>query len=116
MKATVDAYDGTVTLYAVGRGGPGAPDLHEGLPGTSSQPKSEMTDELQSHVRYPEDLFKVQRDILTRYHVDDPVDFYNEQRPLAGARTTRPGTTDEDAAAVLHPGPAAGRRRGAASS
>jgi uncharacterized membrane protein (UPF0182 family) len=37
-----------------------------------------MSDELRSHVRYPEDLFKVQRDILTRYHVDDPVDFYNQ--------------------------------------
>jgi uncharacterized membrane protein (UPF0182 family) len=41
------------------------------------QPQSEMSDELVSHVRYPEDLFKVQREILTRYHVDDPVDFYN---------------------------------------
>jgi uncharacterized membrane protein (UPF0182 family) len=37
-----------------------------------------MTDELVSHMRYPEDLFKVQRDVLTRYHVDDPVDFYNQ--------------------------------------
>jgi hypothetical protein len=36
-----------------------------------------MSPELLSHVRYPEDLFKVQREILTRYHVDDPVDFYN---------------------------------------
>jgi uncharacterized membrane protein (UPF0182 family) len=41
------------------------------------QPKSEMSEELVGHVRYPEDLFKVQREILTRYHVDDPVDFYN---------------------------------------
>ena len=31
-----------------------------------------------SHVRYPEDLFKLQRDILTRYHVSNPVDFYNQ--------------------------------------
>jgi hypothetical protein len=37
-----------------------------------------MSAELTSHVRYPEDLFKLQRDILTRYHVDKPVDFYNQ--------------------------------------
>ena len=37
-----------------------------------------MPDELDGHVRYPEDLFKLQRDILTRYHVDDPVDFFNQ--------------------------------------
>ena len=66
-----------------------------------------MPDELVSHVRYPEDLFKLQRDILTRYHVDDPVDFYNQNdrwqvpgRPDAGHR--------RGPAAVLHPGPAAG--------
>jgi uncharacterized protein len=41
------------------------------------QPKSEIAGELLAHVRYPEDLFKVQREILTRYHVDNPVDFYN---------------------------------------
>jgi uncharacterized membrane protein (UPF0182 family) len=40
------------------------------------QPKSEMSDELVGHVRYPEDLFKVQREILSRYHVTDPGDFY----------------------------------------
>jgi uncharacterized membrane protein (UPF0182 family) len=39
-------------------------------------PKSEMSRELISHVRYPEDLFKVQREILSRYHVTDPGDFY----------------------------------------
>jgi uncharacterized protein len=31
-----------------------------------------------SHVRYPEDLFKLQRDILTRYHVEDPGNFYSQ--------------------------------------
>ena len=43
-----------------------------------------MSHELVSHVRYPEDLFKLQRDILTRYHVTDPGDFYSAERPVAG--------------------------------
>jgi uncharacterized membrane protein (UPF0182 family) len=42
------------------------------------KPFDEVPDELKSHVRYPEDLFKLQRDILTRYHVSNPVDFYNQ--------------------------------------
>jgi uncharacterized membrane protein (UPF0182 family) len=40
------------------------------------QPASAITPELRAHFRYPEDLFKVQRDILGRYHVDDPREFF----------------------------------------
>lgn len=76
VKATVDAYDGTVTLYAWDEQDPILRTYMKAFPGVI-QPYSEMSEELRSHVRYPEDLFKVQREILTRYHVDDPVDFYN---------------------------------------
>ena len=40
-------------------------------------PKSDITPELQSHLRYPEDLFKVQRALLAKYHVNDPVTFFS---------------------------------------
>jgi uncharacterized membrane protein (UPF0182 family) len=76
VKATVDAYDGTVTLYAWDEDDPVLKTYMKAFPGVI-HPRSEMSPELLSHVRYPEDLFKVQREILTRYHVDDPVDFYN---------------------------------------
>jgi uncharacterized membrane protein (UPF0182 family) len=75
VKATVDAYDGTVTLYAWDPTDPVLQTYMKAFPGVV-QPKSAMSDELVSHVRYPEDLFKLQRDILTRYHVDDPAAFY----------------------------------------
>ncbi|MGY1719633.1 UPF0182 family protein [Blastococcus sp. SYSU DS0552] len=75
VKATVDAYDGTVTLYAWEEEDPVLQTFMKAFPGVV-EPRSEMSDELISHVRYPEDLFKVQRDILTRYHVDDPIAFY----------------------------------------
>jgi uncharacterized membrane protein (UPF0182 family) len=77
VKATVDAYDGTVTLYAWNEDDPVLQTYMKAFPGVV-QPKSKMSDELKSHIRYPEDLFKVQRDVLTRYHVSDPVDFYNQ--------------------------------------
>jgi len=40
------------------------------------KPKSEISADLQEHLRYPEDLFKVQRALLAKYHVDDPVKFF----------------------------------------
>src|SRR3954462_2792497 len=76
VKATVDAYDGTVTLYEWDTGDPVLQTYMKAFPGLV-QPREEMSPDLVSHVRYPEDLFKVQRDILTRYHVSDPGDFYS---------------------------------------
>jgi uncharacterized membrane protein (UPF0182 family) len=45
------------------------------FPGTV-QPASEISPGLRDHLRYPEDLFKVQRELLTKYHVDNPGEFY----------------------------------------
>ncbi|MFD2090456.1 UPF0182 family membrane protein [Blastococcus deserti] len=77
VKATVDAYDGTVTLYEWDKEDPVLQTYRKAFPGTV-QDREDMPEELVSHVRYPEDLFKLQRDILTRYHVSNPVDFYNQ--------------------------------------
>ena len=75
VKATVDAYDGTVTLYAFDETDPVLQTWMKTFPGTV-QPASEISPSLRSHFRYPEDLFKVQRELLTRYHVDNPLEFY----------------------------------------
>ncbi|WP_257160190.1 UPF0182 family protein [Corynebacterium cystitidis] len=76
VKATVDAYDGTVTLYAFDEEDPVLKAWMNVFPDTV-QPKSEISDELNRHLRYPEDLFKVQRELLARYHVEDPGVFFN---------------------------------------
>ncbi|MGE0215977.1 UPF0182 family protein [Mycolicibacterium sp.] len=76
VKATVDAYDGTVTLYAQDEADPVLQTWMKVFPGTV-KPRSEITPELQEHLRYPEDLFKVQRALLAKYHVDDPVTFFS---------------------------------------
>ena len=77
VKATVDAYDGTVTLYQWDEKDPVLQTFMKAFPGVV-QPRAAISDELESHVRYPEDLFKVQRETLTRYHVDDPGNFYSQ--------------------------------------
>lgn len=76
VKATVDAYDGTVTLYAQDESDPVLQAWMKVFPGTV-KPKSDISPELQRHLRYPEDLFKVQRALLAKYHVDDPVTFFS---------------------------------------
>jgi uncharacterized membrane protein (UPF0182 family) len=75
VKATVDAYDGTVTLYAVDETDPVLRTWMSVFPGTV-QPSQAISNELRQHFRYPEDLFKVQREMLTRYHVNNPSVFF----------------------------------------
>ena len=78
VKAVVDAYDGTVDLYAWDEADPILQTWQKAFPGIV-KPKSEMSADLVAHVRYPEDLFKVQRLVYSRYHVTDPAAFYNGQ-------------------------------------
>ena len=75
VKATVDAYDGTVTLYAWDESDPLLKAWRDAFPGTVKD-KDEIPPDLLEHMRYPEDLFKVQRYQLARYHVTDASDFY----------------------------------------
>jgi uncharacterized membrane protein (UPF0182 family) len=75
VKATVDAYDGTVTLYEVDPTDPVLKAWRGVFPG-AVKPESDISPELRAHFRYPEDLFKVQREMLTKYHVDDPREFF----------------------------------------
>lgn len=75
VKATVDAYDGSVKLYAWDTEDPILQSWQNIFP-NSLQSMKDMSSELMEHVRYPEDLFKVQREVLTTYHVDNPDAFY----------------------------------------
>ncbi len=78
VKATVDAYDGTVTLYQWDTTDPVLKTWSKAFPNTV-QPKSSMSKALLEHIRYPEDLFSVQRDILGTYHVETAGAFYGGQ-------------------------------------
>jgi uncharacterized membrane protein (UPF0182 family) len=78
VKATVDAYDGTVSLYQWDEKDPVLATWSKAFPGTV-KPRSEISAELLAHVRYPEDMFRVQRDILSAYHVTTADAFYGGQ-------------------------------------
>jgi len=76
VKATVDAYTGKVTLYAWDANDPVLKTWQKIFPATL-KPRSAMSADLTAHVRYPADLFKVQRSILQTYHVTDSGSFYS---------------------------------------
>ncbi|CAB4578800.1 unannotated protein [freshwater metagenome] len=78
VKATVDAYDGTISLYQWDEKDPVLATWSKAFPGTV-KPKSEISAQLLAHIRYPEDMFRVQRDILSAYHVTTADAFYGGQ-------------------------------------
>jgi uncharacterized protein len=78
VKATVDAYDGTVTLYQWDEKDPVLKTWMKAFPDTVKA-KSAMSKELLEHIRYPEDMFRVQRDVLSSYHVQSAAAYYGGQ-------------------------------------
>ncbi|MGB4706136.1 MAG: UPF0182 family protein [Aquiluna sp.] len=78
VKATVDAYDGSVDLYQWDDQDPILKAWMNLYPDTV-QPRSAISGELMSHVRYPSDLFKIQRSVLGNYHVTEAGAFYSQQ-------------------------------------
>jgi len=78
VKATVDAFDGSVKLYAWDNQDPLLKAWSKAF-GGSVRPLSEISGDLMSHLRYPEDLFKVQRSLMAKYHVTDAGAFFGGQ-------------------------------------
>lgn len=76
VKAVVNAYDGSVTLYQWDEEDPILQTWMNVFP-DHIEPMSEISGDLMSHLRYPEDLFKVQRELLSSYHVTDAASFYS---------------------------------------
>jgi uncharacterized membrane protein (UPF0182 family) len=78
VKIVVDAYNGDVTYYITDMKDPLMLTYAQIFPQQFKQLK-DMPKGLQEHIRYPEDLFKVQSSLYTIYHMDDPAVFYNKE-------------------------------------
>jgi len=76
VKATVDAYDGSVDLYVWDKKDPVIKAWRSIFPGHYHD-ISKISGDLMSHIRYPESLFKVQRHLLSKYHVDSASQFFS---------------------------------------
>ncbi|MCI1692196.1 MAG: UPF0182 family protein, partial [Actinomyces sp.] len=98
VKAVVDAYDGSVRLFQWDQDDPVLQTWMKVYP-DSVEPLSNISGDLMSHLRYPEDLFKVQRNLLTSYHVTDASQFYTggDRWRLAQETSTAASTSESGA-------------------
>lgn len=69
VKAVVDAYDGSVKLYVFDESDPVLQVWRSAFPNLFT-PRSEMSDELVAHLRYPEELFRLQTAAYAKYRLD----------------------------------------------
>ena len=95
VKATVDSFTGEVIFYIVDSQDPLINAYQRAFDGLF-KPIDDMPASLIEHVRYPEDLFRVQTELWGKYHVDDTENFY--QRAAEWAVSQDPGRTGEGAA------------------
>ncbi len=76
VKATVDAYDGSIHLYVFDTEDPLVRAYQNLFPELFS-PASAMPAGLRAHTRAPESLFLAQSEIYRTYHMRDPESYYN---------------------------------------
>ncbi|HEU5084314.1 MAG TPA: UPF0182 family protein [Acidimicrobiales bacterium] len=76
VKVVVDAYDGTATFYVMDPDDPLIRAWRSAFPDLFVD-GDDMPDDVRAHLRYPEDLFRVQTNMWARYHVGNPQTFYN---------------------------------------
>ncbi len=78
VKAVVDAYHGHINLYIADETDPVIRTYARIFPGTL-KPMTEMPEGLRAHLRYPEDIFKIQTQVYSTFHMDQPQVFYNKE-------------------------------------
>ncbi|TWD74822.1 hypothetical protein FB561_6254 [Kribbella amoyensis] len=102
VKAVVNAYDGSVDLYAWDESDPVLKTWMKAFPDTV-KPRSDISPALMSHLRYPEDIFKVQRDLLAKYHVTDSGTWYQNSDLWRVPADPTAGTSSNDASVQKQP-------------
>ena len=78
VKVTIDAHNGDVCFYMIDEKDPVA-RTYTGIFPDLFKPFDEMPADLKKHIRYPKDLFKIQVDTYTTYHMEDVQVFYNQE-------------------------------------
>jgi uncharacterized membrane protein (UPF0182 family) len=97
VKAVVDAYHGSVDLYISDESDPLIKTWARIFPGML-KPLSEMPADLRAHLRYPEDIFKIQTAVYSTWHMDQPQVFYNkEDQWTVAAMSEKQGTAEAQA-------------------
>ncbi len=104
VKVVINAYDGTTTFYLMDK--PSVDPIaqtYANIYPNLFKPISQMPAALRAHIRYPEDLFKVQTQIYSTYHVTDPDVFYNNQELWQTPADPRPADSRPGTSGAFEP-------------
>jgi uncharacterized membrane protein (UPF0182 family) len=93
VKVVIDAYDGSMTFYVVDKEDP-VMQVYASIFKDSFLPFEEMSDDIRSHIRYPEDLFTYQTNLYAIYHMDETQVFYNKEDQWQIPRVTSGAQAD----------------------
>ncbi|MCY7377649.1 MAG: UPF0182 family protein, partial [Pyrinomonadaceae bacterium] len=100
VKATVDAYNGTVNLYLADERDPIIQTYAKIFPNTL-KPLAEMPESLRAHLRYPEDKFSLQARVFATYQMNEPQEFYNKEDQWTIAQI--PGANEKEESKTMEP-------------
>ncbi len=78
VKVVIDAYDGSITAYLAEPTDPLIQTYAKIFPGIFT-PLADMPEDLKAHIRYPEDLFRIQTALYTTYHMSEPAVFFHRE-------------------------------------
>ena len=79
VKLVIDAYDGSLTAYVERAGRSADPDLGADLPRHLRCRWTACRPDLRAHIRYPDEIYRIQTSLYTTYHMDAPDDFYHRE-------------------------------------
>ena len=97
VKAVVDAYSGEVTFYVVDDQDPILAAWRSAFPNLFT-PVEQMPAELREHLRYPEDLFRIQTDVYSKYRIDPALFFQRDGNAWSVAQAPSPTPTNSNGA------------------
>ncbi|MBU4510580.1 UPF0182 family protein, partial [bacterium] len=78
VKVVIDAYNGTMDFYIIDQKDPVA-EVYKNIFPQLFKNFDQMPEDLKQHIRYPKDLFQVQAELYSTYHMTDPDVFYNKE-------------------------------------
>ena len=93
VKVVIDAYDGSMTFYVVDKEDP-IIQVYANIFKDLFLSGEEMSDDIRSHIRYPEDLFTYQTNLYATYHMDETQVFYNKEDQWQIPRVTSGAQAD----------------------
>ena len=78
VKVIIDAYNGTMNFYIVDQKDP-LVKVYQNIFPQLFKNFDQMPDDLKEHIRYPKDLFQIQAELYSTYHMLDADVFYNKE-------------------------------------